>query len=244
MEHMFKTSLIILIVSAFAIQTGAVTYGDSIRLSLTAYQDGDIQLRDAELMRAERDPPTDSDYRIELQGKDGETLYSHRFSPFFATSGSGGNLSGNGSTVDSRNITLYLPFNESTWYLTAFHDTEQKDRLTLPDLFCQQDGTCSSYCDGKQEDIDCTCGDSVCDSIESPETCYRDCRTDDPGTGGNVDEPSDTPDNVPKEPGGDDFNRLYLIPLLLVIFSLAFYLYRHGKVEEKEKYDVDERTPG
>lgn len=118
-------------------------------------------------------------------------------------------------TVEEQEYFWRLPYDWSAKNLTLYEfergDTDGHDHdveidhdtrdvvftVDLEDEFCsgEPDGECRSFCDGKQVDVDCSCGDGVCHPHESEETCPEDC-VDDTGIGDDptdVDEPDEDP---------------------------------------------------
>jgi len=89
-------------------------------------------------------------------------------------------------TVDDRDFYWRLP------YMADAHHIELRDvetaetvfRINLTDRFCGFDQACSGFCDGKEVDVDCTCGDGVCQDIENTEPCGDDCGDQSSGTSG------------------------------------------------------------
>lgn len=73
--------------------------------------------------------------------------------------------------------TLYLPYQPNAAAIQFTHDNRIISKVNLTRRICVPDGTCSEYCSGREADIDCTCGDGICQSsTNEKELCLQDCR--------------------------------------------------------------------
>jgi hypothetical protein len=113
---------------------------------------------------------------------------------------------------------IFIPYEASIETLQVWRDGEKEDEYNLERKLCGYDGQCNSYCLGKGIDVDCTCGDSVCQDNESEELCPSDC--------GESSGPVDTDENqsVDGQEGSQSFWWLYVFLgcLLLVLLWLVF----------------------
>jgi hypothetical protein len=127
---------------------------------------------------------------------------------------------------------LWLPYYQNATMLTVRYDGKVLRRYDMSLRLCEQtDGICSQYCLGKQVDLDCTCGNNACEEIENDRNCPLDCLSDEDRQ--NVDN-----DNTGNG-GGDDqnstprigFSLWMLIPLILILGGIMYYLYREVEIK-------------
>lgn len=86
-------------------------------------------------------------------------------------------------TSNATGAELYLPYSREAVRLRVHHAGDLIADVNLVDRLCTADGTCSSYCDGRAVDVDCTCGDGTCQAVEDAQSCAADCVTSRPGGG-------------------------------------------------------------
>lgn len=84
-------------------------------------------------------------------------------------------------TVNKRINMIRIPANYTETRIIFYRNGSEKLTVTQEDLnsrLCSNfDNKCSSYCEGKGVDVDCTCGDGVCqESSNERELCSQDCR--------------------------------------------------------------------
>ncbi len=169
-------------------------------LDLTLYSgdvDGDVhnvsisEGKETDFARFERNDPT---HRIVMTAQNGTELFSQDVYVGFNTQPWGIEE----STVTEQQFYWRLPYHRNAQIITIYgfpqriggqngSDTGTGDvgqeiavSIDLEDRFChvERDGVCRQYCDGKQLDADCSCGDSTCQDYESVDTCPGDCMDD------------------------------------------------------------------
>ncbi|MDY6778070.1 MAG: hypothetical protein SVU32_05350 [Candidatus Nanohaloarchaea archaeon] len=123
-----------------------------------------------------------------------------------------------------------LPYNSNaTWFRIQNSTNHTKVAINLQNRLCiADDGACSSYCSGRKVDLDCTCGNNICDAIEQATTCQPDCGAP----------PNDTTTEPVDRPGGDGeqqealpVNPLIFGVILLIAGGLLYYLAREVEVQ-------------
>lgn len=207
------------------------TYGKSFKMDLTAYNDGNITIHSISTTMSERSSQQEGEYQIKLYDTQGQRLYTHNISPSFKTSGhtvgSGRNLNATGSEISEMRIGVWLPYKDSAVVAKGFYKDEEVSSIDMTAEICSSnDGTCSSYCKGKDVDTDCTCGNDVCEDLENQELCPEDC-----GDNQDVDEQNrgNEQRDGDQEPSGDtkgiDFRYIYLLIGLLTL-SLVWIIFR------------------
>jgi hypothetical protein len=175
-------TIILILVLATSAVSGA-TFGKSFKIDLTVESDGDMEIHNFSITRAERSPQQTGNHSLEFQDKQNNTVYSYNFDPEFQTSGhtvgSGDQLNGTDSEAQKRRMGFWLPYNKTATKIVGKYDGEVVSEISITQKLCQNsDNTCSSYCSGKGIDVDCTCGDDVCqESTNEQELCPQDCST-------------------------------------------------------------------
>jgi len=132
--------------------------------------------------------------------------------------------------------------------LYAIYDGEQLTFRSIADVgaveVCNEDNLCDANFGENSFNcpLDCFCGDDVCDSEESPNTCPADCGEPEPtepvsSCGDGVcdfDEDNDTcPADCPREGGFPWFWTIVVVLLLVLAFFLYFKF--HKKTEKPSK---------
>lgn len=173
-------ALTLVLILMTGIVSGA-TFGDSFQVDLTVKNNGDIEIDSFSITRAERSPEQTGNYSLTFEDSQNNTVYSYKFSPEFTTSGhtvgSGDQLNQTGSTVRERKMSFWLPYNKTSTEILGKYGKEVVSEVSITEKLCQNfDNKCSSYCKGKGIDVDCTCGDNICQkSTNEQELCPKDC---------------------------------------------------------------------
>ncbi len=174
-------------------------------------------------------------HQIVITGQDGEELWSRDLGISFEVHPYGGEH----YERDKREFYWRVPyFQEAStidmYELEAPDDPSTRKQvfsIDLEDEFCSLDGACPAFCDGKQVDVDCTCGDGTCQDHEDQELCGEDCgpgRTVDGGDG------SDSGTGVDIA-GGEDGVDIRFIAIIVIVVALIgmllVYSWRHVEIE-------------
>jgi hypothetical protein len=79
--------------------------------------------------------------------------------------------------IKSKKVILEIPYEEEALTLKLQKNQRILLNTSLTNRLCSNfDNTCISYCDGKGVDVDCTCGDDICqESTNERELCSQDC---------------------------------------------------------------------
>ena len=151
-----------------------------------------------------------------------------------------------GEIFDIIDFTIALPYSPLVRYLEIFNQDELFLRYELPN-FCIKDGICNTpenyytcqtdcqtfaddgicipahegHCDPDCigiKDLDCACGDGICQKYESEESCAVDCIS--------KKEALSTPEQISKEDKGKNYLRytLYAV-LILILIGIAYILF-------------------
>lgn len=234
---MKKSSTLILILILASSLTAGASFGKSFKVDLTVHKDGDVDIHDFSITRTERSPEQSGNYSLSLEDNANQTLYKYEFSPEFQTSGhtigSGDQLNETGSKAQERRMSFWIPYNKSATKIVGRHKGETVVKKSLTKKLCQNfDGTCSSYCDGKGIDVDCTCGNDICqESTNEKELCPQDCSD----TGSEEPEEENTEPNKTKKDQTkeivDNKYSNYLLILIIVATVLVGLFLLSGKVQ-------------
>lgn len=237
--------LLVCIVAVVGIPVVTAQNGDStvFTLDVTLYSEGGGELRDYAMESGYADKFRGHDayeptHRLVVTDRNGEQVFTQDLHVRFEIHPYGQEH----YPVPERNFTWQLPYHEDAKNITLYdlpydagHNHSEHDHSTddtgeretvfsidLEEEFCQSDGECPAFCDGKGVDIDCSCGDGLCQPHESEDTCPEDCAADtggeDPGAG--------------QDDGG--FSLLFIgmgVIVLLVIGVLVLYVWRGVDIE-------------
>lgn len=119
-------------------------------------------------------PQGDGNYSVALIADDGRTFYEESFHISFIRYA----IAGGREEVNETVVNMRIPYERNATSIEIRKHDNVLETIALPERLCVNDGTCRSYCDGRGIDIDCTCGDSVCQEHESEELCPQDCDPD------------------------------------------------------------------
>lgn len=221
------------------------TYGESFAIDMTLHKNGSIFVHDVSITVTEWSESQDGNYTIELVDESDSTIRTHSLNPNFQMSGhtvgSGSNLNGTSSETEKRRVGVWVPYNETAVTIEGYYRDTLVTTISIPEKACtSNDGSCSSYCDGRGIDVDCSCGDGTCQSHESEELCPQDCDPDFLGGEENdtdTSEPDDDETDQPVNPGigGDDGGsgslRSYLIGGLALLIGAGLLIWFLREVE-------------
>ncbi len=79
--------------------------------------------------------------------------------------------------LDNKIQSFSIPYNKNITRLELRKNGQSLISISLEDQLCEYDRKCSAYCKERGVDIDCTCGDGVCQEHENAELCSDDCST-------------------------------------------------------------------
>lgn len=146
---------------------------------------------------------------------------------------------------DSVTLHVSVPLGGGATDITVLRDGDPAATVTdgmLAAAICTADGVCTSYCDGRERDRDCTCGDGVCQAGENVTTCLQDCAE---ATDQTTTLPNETREDGPVEQDQDGLPLTPLAGLLLVgvVAALLGYWYVQRRQEEEDAVysDMPER---
>lgn len=223
-----KKALTITLIAVLAVSLASgATFGKSFKIDFVVESDGGMEIDEISITRAERSPERTGNYSLELKDKNNDTVYSYKFDPEFQTSGhtvgSGRRLNATGSEVQRRRMGFWLPYNRSATKIVGKYSGEIITSVSLTEELCQiNDGKCSSYCDGKRVDVDCTCGDDICqESTNERELCAQDCST--PENDQEFQQNTSSEDQV-KEVVDSSYSNYLLIAVVIVAVLLGLFL--------------------
>lgn len=133
-----------------------------------------------------------------------------------------------GEFTDEMNVTVRAPYNYSAEKLQIEREGEKVLEVNLTENLCEFDDKCPSFCSGKQVDLDCTCGDGICQKdLNEREFCQRDCQAQEQESKNTGNRSSrEEPDQV-SSPG----ITVYIIGGILLIVIAFIALIMSGKVE-------------
>jgi hypothetical protein len=137
---------------------------------------------------------------------------------------------------NSINKIIYLNYSKDIIKLHLNTNGEDKASYNIIRNKCKSsDGLCRSYCKGKKVDVDCTCGDDICqEDLNEDELCPQDCETpsqpnqqnQEGDNEANQDDQSDTVNTSQEQPvevvdSGTNTGILVLIGILFILVALV-----------------------
>ena len=122
---------------------------------------------------------------------------------------------------------LFLNYQKNITQIKIMHKNQEKTSYNLIDNLCSNfDNTCTAYCDGKGVDVDCTCGDDICqESTNEKELCPEDCSQPQDTRP----EPNNTEDQT-KEVVDSSYSNYLLIGIIVAAVLIGLFLLS-GKVK-------------
>lgn len=189
-------------------------------------------------------------HEIVIMSRDGEELLSEDIFVDFEMHPYGGEH----FEVDEREFSWRLPYDWDAKNITLyeFERTDSDDHghgevevdhsvrdiaftVDLEDELCQLDGRCRDFCDGKQIDADCSCGDGECHDHETPEICPEDCDPDFVGDAEDITDIGDDED-VTEEEGWFGIRTLVILSILIALLgSVILYAWKRVEIEDTER---------
>lgn len=187
----------------------------SFEVDITVNQNGSAIFEDVELTD---DGPEEfhggsGKYIFKAKNIDGEVLWKQNRSISFFI------FTNPPSQIDNKLQSLSIPYKKEIESIELYKDGELILSQEIDKRLCDLDGECSPYCNGKGLDVDCTCGDKVCQNVESQEVCPEDCGGLSQGSGN---QSSEIPE---KSDGGIDFKYVYIL-LAVLISGLIWMIFR------------------
>ena len=224
-----KRALLILILLIPLI--GAAHAEDKFRVDATFYNNSSVEINSLQIVKdAERTTALNNgEFSIVGVNEDGERVIEGELPVEFL--GYVRTQEG-GMTYEKTSVNkiVYLNYSKNVTRLHVNTGGEDKASYNIVENKCRNnDSLCSSYCEGKGVDVDCTCGDGVCqESSNERELCSQDCRGDNSpdrkndneenqSTTDGVQESGDTADVVDS---GHNTGILILIGILAILLSL------------------------
>ncbi len=118
-------------------------------------------------------------HQIVITDREGEELWSQDLGISFEVHPYGGEH----YERDEREFYWRIPYFQDAKTITVYESVQEDDvgrevvfAIDLEDELCGYDRACPGFCDGKQIDLDCTCGDGTCHDHETEENCPDDCK--------------------------------------------------------------------
>lgn len=183
------------------------------------YNDSRSEINNVEIVNTSKNTVyrrLDQNFSLKAKGSNGDLILSEEvpitFSNFVRTKSGGFEIE-----QEKVNSVLYVAYDRDISRFEIYENGQKKSEFKLKNNICVNDGKCSDYCKERGVDIDCTCGDGVCQEHENEELCSEDCST-------SSGDPSKDPSNQSNEESGNGFQWLYVVigvlvtGLLIVIF--------------------------
>lgn len=129
--------------------------------------------------------------------------------------------------IKSKDVILEIPYHKEALNLILRKNQRTLVNTTLTNRLCTNfDDTCTPYCNGKGVDVDCTCGDDICqESTNEQELCPEDCSQPQDTRP----EPNNTEDKT-KEVVDSSYSNYLLIAILVAAVVIGLFLLS-GKVK-------------
>jgi len=224
MSNSFKKPILLLCISALILTVGSAERVFHIEMDL--HKNDTAKFNEIELY--ENGKPSNyygnpGNYSYYLKNKNEEVLWEEerKFTWFM--------LSDPPQPIDEIPISKNIPYHSNATIFGLEKNNNTIIEVNIPDKICLNfDNTCSSYCEGKNADVDCTCGDGVCqESSNERELCPEDCggnsgleetnqQENNPNTG-NSTGPSDGTEIVDSD---QNTNLLLIIGVLAILFAV------------------------
>lgn len=225
-----KTVLLLTIVALALQTTGAVPVFEG---EVVNYRNGTVEFRDLRINHV------DEVRNISSSGNEFRLVARHSGEEYWSLSK---NLSfvkwyspyGEYREIEKVIDMVRIPARNDSIELAFYRNGERKLEINTSNLtssLCVRDGVCKSFCRGKEADVDCTCGDDICqESLNEEEFCPEDCRAP-----SNEDE---NPQQTPPESGDAerqevidrDITTYILLGILIVAIGIGILLFS-GKIE-------------
>jgi len=153
---------------------------DKLMVDATFYNNSSAHIDSVEILEAERTTPlrkVSSNFTVTVVDNRSRTVTEGPVPLSFYTNV---RTTEGGYTIEKERVDrrLFLEYDEKAVSIVIRNDGEKEAEIDLTSELCENfDDACSSYCDGKGVDTDCTCGDGVCqNSTNERELCLEDCR--------------------------------------------------------------------
>lgn len=122
---------------------------------------------------------------------------------------------------------IFLEYNRNITKIKILHEGTEKAEYNLITNLCSNfDNTCISYCDSKGVDVDCTCGDDICQKpTNEKELCPEDCSI--PQDSESVE---NSTENQTKEVVDSNYSNYILIAIIVAAVVVGLF-FLSGKVK-------------
>lgn len=197
----------------------------------TFYNNTSAEINDVKILNAQRTTPlreVGSNFTIEALQNDSNISINGPVPLSFITNV---RTTKGGYTVQKSKVNkmIYLEYSRNITKIQLTINGEVKASFDLIKNFCSSfDDQCISYCNGKGVDVDCTCGDNICqESTNEEELCPQDCTTRENDT---ETEKNNTQDGQVKEVVDSSYSTYILIIIAAIAVLLAIFLLS-GKVK-------------
>ena len=163
-----KTKILILF-TVIALLTGAVSAEKKFMIDSTFYNNTSAEINSVEILEATRTTAlrhVEENFTIKALNNQNQSEIKGDI-PLSFTSHI--RTREGGFEIEEKKIekTIFLKYQKNITKISIFHENETKAAFDLPANICSsQDGKCSSYCDGRGIDSDC----SESEDLETPET--------------------------------------------------------------------------
>ncbi|AOV94773.1 hypothetical protein AQV86_02500 [Nanohaloarchaea archaeon SG9] len=223
-----KTKILILI-TALALLTGAASAEKKFLVDATFYDNESAKINNVKILDATRTTAlrhVGANFSIKALSTDKKTEIDGKV-PISFTNHVRTSEGGYETEKEEIQKNLFLEYQKNITEIKIFYEDEEKASYNLKDnLCCDFDNTCTSYCDGKEVDVDCTCGDEICQkSTNEQELCPEDCSQ--PESSENTE--SSTEDQT-KEVVDSDYSNYLLIAIVIAAVLIGLFLLS-GKVK-------------
>ncbi|MFB6174641.1 MAG: hypothetical protein ABEJ87_01550 [Candidatus Nanohalobium sp.] len=123
---------------------------------------------------------------------------------------------------------FFFRYRKSIERIQILNNGEVVASRRFTDALCKNNNVCTSYCEGKEVDVDCTCGDNICQKdLNEKELCSQDCSYSD--------SKNESSDNRSVNPGTkevvDQSYSIYILGLIAVVAIIILIFFLSGKVK-------------
>jgi hypothetical protein len=201
----------------------------SFEADITVFKNETAKLDRLEIIesRADKYQGSEGSFTLEAIDSDGKVVWSQsRRINFYL-------LTNPPTKIDSKTQRYSIPFEKEITGLSLKKDGENIFSANITDRICKYDNKCPSYCSGKSVDVDCSCGNEICENHETKELCFEDCGDDEPSSPGAGDfgsSDADNDDNSDSEDNDDDTGSSYSVLAYafvgLLLLTLGYILLR------------------
>lgn len=210
---------------AIILLSGAATAEQKFLVDATFYNNTSAEINNVRILDADRTTSlrkVKSNFTIEAADKSGKVL-KKGFVPLSFQTNVRTRQGGYVIEKDEVEKRIFLKYNRNVTSIQIKQNGEQKATYDLIKQLCSNyDGECSSYCSGKEVDVDCTCGDGICQqSTNETELCPQDCSS--PKNTGSEQKNSSSENQV-KEVVDRSYSTYILIAVIIAAVLIGLFL--------------------